>query len=674
MPFLSRRFVIGSLIALGILVANALVSYRTIANLIEASRTAENTLKLVGALKDLQGNVVDSEVELRGYIISRERDRLVRAQASLGRAANLAQTVRALSGAIPDQMPQVELLGALIGEEFERFATLSEIHSHKGVSAAIRNISETASAATTRHIQLLTTDLMAAGDARLTRRAEQSKRSSDLSIITAAVATLFNLGLLGVVILLVWREIKDRQHAEEVVKFAATHDPLTGLPNRLLLTERANRALAAAKSEGRRIAMMFIDLDRFKNINDTLGHEAGDRLLQNVANRLARCVRRSDTVARQGGDEFVVLIEAFQGPGDLAQVAEKILVEVAEPMTVYGREFQITASIGVSTCPVDGDDLQALLKNADIAMYRAKQQGKNTYQFYAEQMNPHSVERLELEAALRRALERNELTLHYQPKVQARTGRVTGIECLLRWQHPTIGLVPPDQIVPLAEETGLIVPIGKWALRTACLQARKWAEQGLPMFRMAVNLSARQFMSATLLDDVMDAIAETGMDPRRIEFEVTESVMMPEPEQAVKLLRNLKAIGVRLTIDDFGTGYSSLAYLKRLPIDSVKIDASFVRGIPVDASDVAITETILAMSGSLGLKVVAEGVETRDQMTFLERRGCDEMQGYYFCKPLPAEQLTVYLLEQEAASGEGGPLEASRRLKLVSGEERRIRK
>jgi len=674
LPFLSRRFVIGSFIALGILVANAFVSYRTIANLVEASRTVENTLKVVGALKDVQDNVADSEVELRRYIIGGERDRLARAQAFLGRTANPVQTLRALSGAIPDQMQQVELLAALIGEEFERFATLLQIHRRKGAPAAIRTIGTTASAATIRRIQLLTTELLAAGDARLARRTEQARRGSDLSVITAVVATLLNLGLLGVLILLARREIKDRRHAEEVVKFAATHDPLTGLANRLLLAERVNRALATAKSAGRRIAMLFIDLDRFKNINDTLGHEAGDRLLQNVANRLARCVRRSDTVARQGGDEFVVLIEAFEGPNDLAQVAEKILVEVARPMTVYGREFQITASIGVSTCPVDGNDLQALLKNADIAMYRAKQQGKNTYQFYAEQMNPHSVERLELEAALRRALERNELTLHYQPKVQARTGRVTGIECLLRWQHPTIGPVPPDQVVPLAEETGLIVPIGKWALRTACLQARKWAEQGLPLLRMAVNLSVRQFMSPTLLDDVVGTIAETGMDPRWIELEVTESVMMPEPEQAVKLLRKLKAIGVRLTIDDFGTGYSSLAYLKRLPIDCVKIDASFVRGIPVDASDVAITETILAMSGSLGLRVVAEGVETRDQVRFLERRGCDEMQGYYFSKPLPAEQLTAYLREREAVSEEGEPREASSRLKLVAGRERRIRK
>jgi EAL domain-containing protein (putative c-di-GMP-specific phosphodiesterase class I) len=385
-----------------------------------------------------------------------------------------------------------------------------------------------------------------------------------------------------------------------------------------------------------------------------------------------RCVRRSDTVARQGGDEFVVLIEAFQAPGDLTQVAEKILAEVAGPMTVYGKEFQITASVGISTFPADGEDLRALLKNADMAMYRAKQQG-NAYQFYAEQMSAHSVERLELEAALRQALERDELRLYYQPKVDSRTGRVTSIECLLRWQHPTLGVVQPDQLVPLAEETGLIVPIGKWALRTACLQARAWAEQGLPLFRIAVNLSARQFMSATLLEDVVEIIAATEMNPRLVEFEVTESMMMHEPEEAVKLLRDLKAIGVRLTIDDFGTGYSSLAYLKRLPIDCVKIDASFIRGIPVDASDVAITETIIAMSRSLGLKVVAEGVETRDQARFLEQRGCDEMQGFYFSRPLPAESLAAYL-RQEPVPGEDVPREMQRGLKLVGGAERRTGK
>jgi diguanylate cyclase (GGDEF)-like protein len=420
--------------------------------------------------------------------------------------------------------------------------------------------------------------------------------------------------------------------------------------------------------------VLFVDLDLFKNINDALGHGAGDRLLQNVAGRLARCVPRSDTVARQGGDEFVVLAEAAEGSIGLARVAENIRLAVAKPMAMYGKEFEITASIGISICPVDGEDLWTLLKNADIAMYRAKQQG-NACQFYSKEMNLHSVERLELETALRRALERNELSLHYQPKIEARTERVTGIECLLRWQHPTLGPVPADQVVPLAEETGMIVPIGSWALRTACLQARNLAEQGLPPLRMAVNLSARQFMSPNLLDDVADVLEETRIDPRWLEFEVTESVMIREPERAVKLLRDLKATGVSLTIDDFGTGYSSLSYLKRLPIDCVKIDASFVRGIPEDASDVAITETILAMSGSLGLKVVAEGVETRDQVRFLEIRGCNEMQGYYFSKPLPAEDLVAYLRERRAESEEVGTRTWSGRLRVVAGgAERRTRR
>ena len=669
--FLSRKFVVGSIVALGILVANALVSYRTITNLIDASRTVESTLKVVEALKDVRDRVVNSETELRGYIISGDGDRLARARAFLESAREPVRTLHVLSEAIPDQLREIEELDSLIAEESQRFDKLVESHDQKGVSATIRSIGATASDARTESIQLLTAELRGAADARLVRRSEQFKRSSDISVITAVVATLLNLSLLSVVILLARREIKERRQAEEVVKFAATHDPLTGLPNRSLLVERAARAIEEAKTQGRSLAVLFIDLDRFKNINDALGHGAGDRLLQNVAGRLARCVPRSDTVARQGGDEFVVLAEAAQGASGLAQVAESIRVAVARPMAMYGKEYEITASIGISICPVDGEDLWTLLKNADTAMYRAKQQG-NAYQFYAKEMNLHSVERLELETALRRALERNELSLHYQPKVEARTERVTGIECLLRWQHPTLGPVPADQVVPLAEETGMIVPIGKWALRTACLQARNLSAQGLPPLRMAVNLSARQFMSPTLLDDIADALAETRIDPHWLEFEVTESVMIREPERAVKLLRDLKAMGVSLTIDDFGTGYSSLAYLKRLPIDGVKIDASFVRGIPEDASDVAITETILAMAGSLGLKVVAEGVETRDQLRFLEVRGCHEMQGYYFSKPLPAEQLVAYLRERQAGSEEVGTRTWSRGLRVVGrGAERR---
>jgi diguanylate cyclase (GGDEF)-like protein len=666
--FLSRRFVIGSILAFGILAANAYVTYRTIADLVGASRSVESTLGVIAALKDVQNSISGAETELRGYILTGERDRLVQAHELVGRADLPVSALRAQPEAMPEQGTRVAALDALIVEEFGRLEKLIETDRRKGLLAAIRSISATGGATNIRRAQSLTQDLLAAEDLKLAAQTVQSRKSSNLSVITAAVATVFNLGLLGIVILLARREIRERHQAEEVVKFAATHDPLTGLPNRVLLAERVNRAVAQAKSEGRSTAVLFIDLDRFKNINDALGHDAGDRLLQNVADRLVRCVRRSDTVARQGGDEFVVLIEAFQAPRDLTQVAEKILAEVAGPMTVYGREFQITASVGISTYPADGEDLRALLKNADTAMYRAKQQG-NAYQFYAEQMSEHSVERLELETALRQALERDELRLHYQPKVDARSGRVTGIECLLRWQHPALGMLQPDQLVPLAEETGLIVPIGKWALRTACRQARAWAEAGLPGMRIAVNLSARQFMSPTLLDDVMAAIDETGMNARDIELEVTESMMMRDPEEAVKLLRKLKAVGVRITIDDFGTGYSSLAYLKRLPIDCVKIDASFVRGIPVDASDVAITETVIAMSRGLGLKVVAEGVENRDQMRFLEARGCDEMQGFYFSKPLPAEHVPAYLRQEPLP--EERAREAQHGLKVVGGKDRR---
>jgi diguanylate cyclase (GGDEF)-like protein len=658
--------VAGSVVALGVLVGNAYLTYRTIAELVVASRSVENTLWVVGALKDVQGNLAAAQTELRGYILTGERERLAQAHEFVGRAGLPVQALRARPDAVAGHEQRVEALDALIVQEFIRFEKLIEIDRRKGLLAAIRSITATGGGATMRQAEALTTDMLAAEDLRLAAQTEQSRRSSDLSIITAAVATFFNLLLLGIVILLARREIRERRQAEEVVKFAATHDPLTGLPNRLLLADRVNRAVGQAKSLGRNTAVLFVDLDRFKNINDALGHEAGDRLLQNVGDRLIRCVRRSDTVARQGGDEFVVLIESFQNPRELTRVAEKILAEVSGPMTVYGKEFQITASVGISTFPADGEDLRSLLKNADIAMYRAKQQG-NAYQFYAEQMSEHSVERLELETALRQALERDELRLHYQPKVEARTGRVTGIECLLRWQHPTLGLLQPDQLVPLAEETGLIVPIGKWALRSACQQARAWAEEGLPELRIAVNLSARQFMSPTLLEDVVTTIAETGINARQIELEVTESVMMREPDEAAKLLRSLKMIGVRLTIDDFGTGYSSLAYLKRLPIDCVKIDASFVRGLPVDASDVAITETVIAMSRGLGLRVVAEGVENRDQMRFLEARGCDEMQGFFFARPLTADKLAAYLRQEPVEDAR----EPQRGLRIVGGADRR---
>jgi diguanylate cyclase (GGDEF)-like protein/PAS domain S-box-containing protein len=426
-----------------------------------------------------------------------------------------------------------------------------------------------------------------------------------------------------------------RRKAEERVSHLAHFDELTGLSNRSTFNQRLQHAIAQAQRHAKPLAVLFIDLDRFKIINDTLGHDAGDRVLREVAQRFGACLRESDTVARLGGDEFVVLIEELPDLMHVTAVAQKILAAVAETFVVEAQEFRITASIGISTYPDDSEDMPTLLKNADIAMYRAKEQGKNNYQFYSAQMNVHSVERLTLESSLRRAVERNEFLLHYQPKIDMGSGRITGVEALVRWQLPAKALVSPAQFIPLAEETGLIVPIGEWVLKTACARNKAWQDNGMPALRMAVNLSPRQFVHEKLLHDVARVLEETGLDPTTLEFEITESMVMHNPEHAVKLLNELKAMGIHLSIDDFGTGYSSLSHLKRFPIDSVKIDRSFIRDIPGDADDAAITQAIIAMAHGLRLTVIAEGVETTEQVRFLRDHGCDEIQGYYFSKPLP---------------------------------------
>ena len=440
-----------------------------------------------------------------------------------------------------------------------------------------------------------------------------------------------------------------RRKAEERVRHLAHFDDLTGLPNRNTFNQRLQHALAQAHRHAKPLAVLFIDLDRFKIINDTLGHNAGDRVLREVAQRFGECLRDSDTVARLGGDEFVVLIEELPDPVHVTSIAQKILAAVAKPFVLDGQEFQLTASIGITTYPDDSDDMATLLKNADIAMYRAKEQGKNIYQYYSAQMNVHSLERLALESNLRRAVERDEFRLHYQPKVHLASGRVTGMEALVRWQQSGKALIYPAEFIPLAEETGLIVPIGEWVMKTACAQNKFWQDQGLPPVRVAVNLSARQFTHEKLLDDVARILAETGLDPAQLELEITESMVMQNAEQAVKLLNRLSAMGIHLSIDDFGTGYSSLSYLKRFPIDSVKIDRSFIRDIPGDADDAAITQAIIAMAHGLRITVIAEGVETREQLEFLRDNGCDEIQGHYFSKAVPPDEF-VRLLEENAGS------------------------
>ena len=440
-------------------------------------------------------------------------------------------------------------------------------------------------------------------------------------------------GLIGTII-----DITERKRAEARVLHLAHYDELTGLPNRSMFNERVGHALVQARRGARELAILFIDLDHFKKINDTLGHEAGDRALKLIAERLRGCLRESDTVGRLGGDEFVVLIEDLSRSESVAEVANKILVDIARPFPLDAGEYHLTASIGISTYPGDSTDMQGLMKNADISMYRAKEQGRNNYQFYSVQMNVHTLERLALESDLRHALERDEFRLHYQPKVDIRGGRITGAEALLRWQPPARALVPPAQFIPIAEETGLIVQIGEWVTRTACLQGRAWQDRGLPRLTVAVNLSARQLTQESLLQDVARTLRDTKLDPAWLEFEITESMLMRDPENAVKLLGGLKTMGICLSLDDFGTGYSSLSYLKRFPLDSVKIDRSFVRDLPGDADVAAITRAIIAMAHSLRLKVIAEGVETGEQLSFLREEGCDEMQGYLFSRPLPEDE------------------------------------
>ena len=439
------------------------------------------------------------------------------------------------------------------------------------------------------------------------------------------------------------RDVTQSRRAEERIRRLAHFDELTGLPNRTMFMHTLARALSLAQRRGKHFALYFIDLDRFKNINDSLGHEAGDRLLQDVARRLRQHLRDSDTVARLGGDEFVVLVEDCADARELNAIAQNILNAVGRPYLLAGREYHVTGSIGISTFPDDGQDPATLLKNADIAMYLAKDSGKNNFQFYSAQQNAHSFERLALESSLRHALGREEFVLHYQPKVDIASGAIVGVEALLRWRHPDLAMVGPNQFVPLAEETGLIVPIGRWVLRTACQQAAMWQRDGMPRLSVAVNLSARQFSDDALIDDIRAALEEAALPADCLELEVTESMVMQNPDRAVTTLARLRAMGIAVSIDDFGTGYSSLGYLKRFPIDHVKIDRSFIKDLPHDPDDAAITRAVIAMARSLRMRVIAEGVETREQLAFLREHECDECQGYYLSRPLPAAEFALLL-------------------------------
>jgi diguanylate cyclase (GGDEF)-like protein/PAS domain S-box-containing protein len=434
-----------------------------------------------------------------------------------------------------------------------------------------------------------------------------------------------------------------RKQADERLQHLASHDALTGLPNRAMFSQLLNHAVATSQRYKRKFSVLFLDLDRFKLINDTLGHDAGDQLLVEVSARLKQSVRASDVVARLSGDEFVMLIQETAGARQARIVARKVLSALLRPVLLRGQECRVTASIGIALYPLHAPDEAALMKSADLAMYAAKEEGKNCFQVYSKALNSKSVGKLSVETALRRALELKELSLHYQAKRDLRTGAIAGVEALLRWQSALLGPVTPAQFIPVAEETGLIVPIGRWVLRTACAQQVAWARAGLPPVRMAVNLSPRQFADPNLLADLTAALRDNDMDAGMLELEITEGMVMHDAERAVRLLRSIKDLGVRIAIDDFGTGYSSLAQLKQFPIDTLKVDRSFIRDIPGNAEDKAITEAIIDMAKRLSLTVVAEGVETAAQESFLRKHACDQMQGYYFSKPVPAADFAALL-------------------------------
>lgn len=447
----------------------------------------------------------------------------------------------------------------------------------------------------------------------------------------------------------VLNDVTDNRRYQQELEHQATHDSLTDLPNRNLLRDRIQQALVFGDRYGHSVAVAFLDLDNFKLVNDGLGHAVGDQLLQRVAERLTQSLRATDTVARLGGDEFVLVMQ-YASKEHIGSHLQRLLQGIAAPFPIEGREVYATFSVGVAVYPEDGRDPDALLKNADAAMYKAKSMGRNNFQFFTSDLNAQASERLDIATELRRALDRGELRLHYQPQVELATGRVVGAEALVRWEHPTRGMMLPSMFIPVAEETGLIGAVGDWVLRNAAAQSRDWRDRGLPPVVVAVNLSARQFRDTRLAETVRAVLDEMELNPKSLELELTEGSLMHNPEQATEMLRQLKEAGYRIAIDDFGTGYSSLSYLQRFPLDKLKIDAAFVRELPDNRDSVAIVMAVISMGHSLGLRVIAEGVETAQQLEFLRQNGCDEVQGYFFARPMSAPDFIAWSRARPNAS------------------------
>ena len=477
-----------------------------------------------------------------------------------------------------------------------------------------------------------------------------AQKSAELALQAAHTQATATASELHAVVARLDLEVKERQRFEEELRHLAMHDSLTGLPNRSLLMDRIEHAIELGRRTDQSVTLLFIDLDRFKLVNDSLGHAAGDDLLRVVTRRIGCCVRPGDTLARLGGDEFVLLLPNAMSAVALASLTSRVAQVVAEPMRVADREISVTCSLGYSVYPEDGQDSVTLLKRADAAMYGAKEAGGNQARRYTPDLRLHPDERLELETQLKQALQRSEFVLRYQPQIEIASGRIIGVEALVRWQHPVRGLVPPMEFIPLAEESGLIEPLGEWVLRTACAQAAAWQRDGIPPLRMGINISARQFLNPALELMVAQALAEHGLAPDQLEIEITESLSMKNPEETIRILTSFRALGIGIAIDDFGTGYSNLAYLRRFPVHRIKLDRTFISELGAASCSHAIVEAIVAMAHKLDLEVVAEGVESAEQRDQLLRYGCDELQGYWFSRPIDARACKTLLRAQCAVA------------------------
>jgi diguanylate cyclase (GGDEF)-like protein len=670
--FLNRKVRLAFGFAMLTLLLMGAVSYRWLVISDEIGRRVRHSRGVLANIQYLLLAIESVESSSREFVLTGKDSDLDLYRTNVLNVERDREVIRNLTADNPIQQSRMPALKNLAAENIQDTETIITLRRTQGLAAAVDAVKNGRGRQTTDEMQALVGKMQDEELRLLALRRAESDRDLSQTRLILIVGTLLGMLISGIAGLSALRDSARRNEAEahlvqnveelkrsneELVRLAgaaqtmaqhmthlAEHDALTGLPNRLLLKDRVGQAVAFAERHHNQVAVLSLDLDGFKHINNSLGQPIGDRLLQSVARRLVDCVRATDTVSREGGDEFAVLLSEIKQPEDAAAKAGRLLQAVAKPYSVDQHDLHVTTSIGISIYPDDGRDAETLIRNADTAMHQAKENGRQGYQFFRPAMNILAVERQSIEEHLRRALERQEFALHYQPIINLATGTIAGVEALIRWTHPIRGSVSPAQFIPVAEDCGLILPIGAWVLREACMQARAWADAGLANMTMAVNVSAMQFEQESFLEDLFTVLAETGLDPRYLELELTERALMKRVDLAASILSTLREKGIRVAVDDFGTGYSSLSYLRKFPLDALKIDQSFVRQITTIPDETVIITAIISMSRSLNLRVIAEGVETRDQLDFLKAHQCDEAQGYYFSRPVPPQQF-VKLLE-----------------------------